>query len=173
MLALLAVGLMAAGCGSSAKKHGSTTCPDKVRAAVAGVLSVHASAVITHSGVGSNAEPECDYVIRTANGTVVKLVANLDSSPQPYQRLERAIVEDGQQFATVQTNPPPQTVPHLGLDAAWLPDQNKLITTEGVRLVSVSVAWPGSTQAEQRAVAVATARPYLGKNNPKAVEPPV
>ncbi len=140
---------------------------------MAGALGVHSAAVTAATAVGNNGEPECHYTIRTANWTVVKLVANLDSSPQPYQRLERAIVEDGQQFATVQTNPPPQTVPHLGLDAAWLPDQNKLITTEGARLVSVSVVWPGSTQAEQRAVAVATARPYLGKNNPKAVEPPV
>jgi hypothetical protein len=136
------------------------------------MLGVKAASVTTGSAVGSNGEPECHYAIPTASGTVVKLVANLDSSPQPYQRLERAIVEDGQQFASVPTNPPPQAVPGLGLDASWLPDQNKLITTEGARLVSVSVAWPGSTQAEQRALAVATARPYLGPNNPKAAEPP-
>jgi hypothetical protein len=143
-----------------------------VREAVAGALGVHVASVTTTAATGSNGEPECHYTIRTANGTVVKLVANLDSSAQPYQRLERAIVEDGQQFASVPTNPPPQAIAHLGLDASWLPDQNKLITTEGVRLISVAVAWPGSTQGQQRALAVATARPYLGKNNPKAAEPP-
>ena len=142
-----------------------------MRAAVAATLGVRSAAVVTHAGVGSNGEPECDYTIRTASATVVKLVANLDSSPQPYQRLERAIVEDGQQFATVQTNPPPQAVSHLGLDASWLPDQNKLITTEGVRLVSVTVAWPGASQAKRRALAVVTAQPYLGRLNPKAADP--
>lgn len=99
------------------------------------------------------------------------MVANVDTAPQPYERLERTIVEDGQQFGQTRGFTPPQTVPRLGLDASWLPDQAKLLTTDGTRLISVSVAWPGAGQTRRRALADAAARPYLGPLQPKAADP--
>ncbi len=72
----------------------------------------------------------------------VRVVVNLDSSPQPYARLERAIVEDGQQFGTKRTFAPPQTVTHLGLDASWVPDLDQLLTSDGHVLVTVEVHAP-------------------------------
>ncbi|MDQ6605379.1 MAG: hypothetical protein M3Z06_02390 [Actinomycetota bacterium] len=86
---------------------------------------------------------------------------NLDSSPQSYQRLERLIVEDGQQFGTERNFSPPETVTHLGLDAAWVPDLSQLITTDGKRLITVTVRWRGSRMAMRRAMARTEAKLYL------------
>ncbi len=80
-------------------------------------------------------------------GQRVTVIVNVDSSPQPYARLERAIVEDGQQFGTQRTFAPPQTVPHLGLDASWFPDLDQLLTSDGHVLLGVTVQWPGVTAA--------------------------
>jgi hypothetical protein len=80
---------------------------------------------------------------------------------EAYQRLERTIVEDGQQFGTVRSFAAPIAVPGLGLDAAWVPDQSSLITTDGRRLISVRVSW-AARGAPRRALAQALARRYLG-----------
>jgi hypothetical protein len=95
----------------------------------------------------------------------------VDSSPQAYQRLERTIVEDGQQFGRTRGFTPPQTVPKLGLDAAWLPDQSKLMTTDGTRLITVTVQWRGVGLRRQRTLAAGAARRYLGPLEPKAADP--
>ena len=99
------------------------------------------------------------------------MIANVDNGPQPYFRLERTIVEAGQQFGAVRTAAPPQSVTGLGLDAAWFPDEMKLMTTDGVRLITVTINWPGTSGARRRALARATARDYLGPLNRKAAEP--
>jgi hypothetical protein len=115
--------------------------------------------------------PECHFSARLSDGRRVGVVANVDGSPQAYQRLERAVVEGGQQFGVVRSVPAPVNVPGLGLAAAWFPDQAKLITTDGVNLISVAIAWPGASQARQRALAAAVARAYLGPLMPKAADP--
>lgn len=93
---------------------------------------------------------------------VIGVTLALDSSPQPYQRLEREIVEDGQQFGTVREFSPPQAVSGVGLDAAWIPDQSRLITADSHRLVTVTVTWPGSGSARRRGLARALALSTLG-----------
>jgi len=98
-------------------------------------------------------------------------VVNIDSSPQPYQRLERTIVEDGQQFGTERSFAPPQAVKQPGLDAARLPDQSKLLTTDGRSLITVTVAWRGQKRTRQLALAELTARRYLGKPIPNGAVP--
>jgi hypothetical protein len=100
----------------------------------------------------------------------VSVVVNLDFAPQPYARLEREIVEDGQQFATARNFSPPETVAHLGLDAAWLPDVSQLITTDGKRLITVTVRWRGSRMAMRRALARIEAKLSLEPLNRKAAE---
>ncbi len=106
------------------------------------------SSVTAVAVVGNNAQPEC----RLSAGPV-RAVINVDSSPQPYQRLERTIVEDGQQFGAVREFASPQSVAGVGLDAAWLPDQSKLITADSRRLVSVTVAWPEAAAPRRRRLA--------------------
>ena len=120
--------------------------------------------------MGNNAEPECQF-----RGPRMAVVVNVDSSPQPYQRLERTIEEDGQQFGTERNFTPPVTVPKLGLDAAWVPDQSKLLTTDGRSLLTITVAWRrgggGGGRVRQIALATLVARRYLGKPIPKSAVP--
>lgn len=108
------------------------------------------------AGVGNNAEPQC--VMR---GRGVSATVNLDASPQPYQRLERAIVELGQQFGTVREVAPPQSIAHLGLDAAWIPSMSEVLTSDGRRLITIAITWPGAPASTRRALATALARAYL------------
>jgi hypothetical protein len=108
------------------------------------------------AGVGNNAEPQC--VIRGARASAT---VNLDSSPQPYQRLERAIVELGQQFGTVREVAPPETIAHLGLDAAWIPSMSQVLTSDGRRLITITIEWPHTPRSMRRALAIALARVYL------------
>jgi hypothetical protein len=129
-------------------------------------IGIGAGALTARATTGNNASPECHFV-----GHRIRVVVNVDSSPQPYQRLERTIVEDGQQFGTERNFSPPQTVSKLGLDAAWLPDQSKLLTTDGRSLITVTVAWRGEKRARQRALAELTARRYLGKTIPNGAVP--
>jgi hypothetical protein len=125
---------------------------------------------VAKATTGNNASPECHFVARVGPQRVA-VVANVDSSPQPYQRLERTIVEDGQQFGTERGFTPPQTVSKLGLDAAWLPDQSKLLTTDGKSLITVTVAWRGEKRGRQLALAKLTARLYLDKPIPSGAVP--
>jgi hypothetical protein len=115
--------------------------------------------------------PECHFGVRLASGKRVGVVANVDTSPQAYQRLERTVVEDGQQFGEMRGFTPPVDVPGLGLAATWLPDQARLLTTDGVRLITITVSWRGASQARAQALGRAVARPYLGKLQPKAADP--
>jgi len=141
-------------------------CVPAAGTAIARAAGVSAAALTARVTTGNNASPECHF-----KGPRVFVVVNVDSSPQPYQRLERTIVEDGQQFGTERNFTPPQTVSKLGLDAAWLPDQSKLLTTDGRSLITVTVAWRGEKRARQRALAELTARRYLGKPIPNGAVP--
>ena len=99
------------------------------------------------------------------------MVVNVDSSPQPYQRLERTVCEDSQQFGTVRNFSPPMNLPKLGLVAAWVPDESELLTTDGRNLLTITVAWRGQKRARQIALATLIARRYLGKNIPASSVP--
>jgi hypothetical protein len=89
------------------------------------------------------------------------LTANVDTAPSPYFRLERTAVEAGQMFTPTGVLPAPQTVGGLGLEAYWFPDRTQLMSTDGVRLVTVTVRWPRAHQARQRTLAVQVSKPYL------------
>jgi hypothetical protein len=173
----LLTGLALVGCGTSS--HSSTTSakaaarpkpPPVCRPAASTVIArdagVGAGVLTARATTGNNAEPECHF-----RGPGLSVVVNIDSSPQPYQRLERTICEDAQQFATVRNFSPPVTVPKLGLDAAWVPDQSKLLTTDGRSLLTVTVAWRREKQARQIALATLVARRYLGKPIPSSAVP--
>jgi hypothetical protein len=105
--------------------------------------------------------PQCSFVARSAAGRRVALTANVDTSASPYFRLERTAVETDQMFAPTRAFPAPQPVGRVGLDAYWFPDRMQLMSTDGVRLLTVTVDWPHSRQARRRALAEAASRPYL------------
>ena len=126
ILGLLA-GLALVGCGESSRSSATSTkagarpkpppvCAPAAGAVIARDAGVGVGVLTARATMGNNAEPECHF-----RGPRVSVVVNVDSSPQPYQRLERTIEEDGQQFSTERTFTPPVTVPKLGLDAAWVP----------------------------------------------------
>jgi hypothetical protein len=177
VIVVLLTGLALVGCGTSSrssatsKKAAAHPKPPPVCVPAAGMViardtGVGAGALEARATTGNNAEPECHF-----RGPRVSVTVNIDSSPQPYQRLERTIEEDGQQFSTVRTFTPPVTVPKLGLDAAWVPDQSKLLTTDGRNLLTITVAWRGEKRARQIALATLVARRYLGKPIPAGAVP--
>jgi hypothetical protein len=116
-----------------------------------------AAAVAGRQGVAGSGAPQCVF-----SGGRLRVTVMLDSSPQPYTRLERAAVENAQQFGTKRLEAAPQSVTHLGLDAWWFPTEQQLQTTDGRTLVTVTVAWRRVAEARRRALARAMARLYLG-----------
>jgi hypothetical protein len=173
----LVTGLALVGCGASSRSSATSTKaaarpkPPPVCAPAAGVViardaGVGVGVLTARATIGNNAEPECHF-----RGPRVSVVVNVDSSPQPYQRLERTIEEDGQQFGTERNFTPPVTVPKLGLDAAWVPDQSKLLTSDGRNLLTITVAWRGEKRERQIALATLVARRYLGKPIPDSAVP--
>jgi hypothetical protein len=90
-------------------------------------------------------------------------IVMLDSAPQPYFRLEREVTEFGQNvdWTKVPAGAYPRSVKHLGLDAHWFPLQSRLLTTDGVRLVTVKLR-SSASPTEKRDAAIRLARVYLG-----------
>lgn len=114
--------------------------------------------------------PQCSFQARLGDGQRVTVVANLDSGPSPYFRLERTVVEQAQVFAPTPLISPPVGILGLGLAADWFPEEKQLMTTDGRRLITISFNWPGATQKREQAVAEAVARPYLKKLTAKQAE---
>ncbi len=176
----LAIGLICSlsACGGSSSSQSKTTqtaalpvCRAAGRTVVALATHVQLSAVAASKTSGNNGAPECHFVA-TAAGKRLTVIVNVDSSPQPYARLERAIVENGQQFGTKRTFTPPQTVPHLGLDASWFPDLDQLLTSDGHVLITIDVHSPSLTVADRKDLAAALARIYLGTSDPALAKGP-
>lgn len=117
-------------------------------------------------GESGQATPECVFRVGRARVTVL-----VDSFPQPYQRLERVQIEDGQQFGTQRLEAVPQPLRGLGIDAYWFPTERKVMTTEGRRLTTVFVVSPRLSARRQRRLSEAIARQYLGPNDPHAPDP--
>jgi hypothetical protein len=174
--AALAVGLLGVtACGGSSTSatvnptapQVVTVCKPSAKTLVALGAHVAPSALTATSETGNNGAPECRL---TASG--VRVVVNVDSSPQPYARLERAIVEGGQQFGAKRTFSPPETISHLGLDASWFPGLDELLTSDGRVLLRIDVHAPQISVPARRSLATALARVYLGPNDAAAAKGP-
>jgi hypothetical protein len=97
-----------------------------------------------------------------ALGAEVTVIVQLDSAPQAYTRLERQIVEYGQNVLHSGRQEYPRSIKHLGLDAHWLAAENRILTTDGVRLVNVKIRWTLASSDAREALAIRLARVYLG-----------
>jgi len=166
------VALSACGSGTGATQaptHPAVTvaaaspCTAAAQAAAARRLGVPASAIARSTFVASSGAPSCRYTARIPDGTTVTVTANIDTAPQAYYRLEREVIEDGQMFSTERESPVPQNVSGLGLTADWFPLEMKLETTDGTRLITIEVAWPGRSVQAREATAEAVAAAYLAR----------
>jgi hypothetical protein len=167
-LILAAAGLLSA-CGGQSQ-HRPVVCVPRARPTLAAHLQLPTSAISQDVSTGNNGMPQCVLTARPPAGHPVQLTVNLDNGPQPFFRLERTAVEASQQFGTERLYAAPELIMDLGLDADWFPDGNDVETTDGAKLITVTVAWPGSSQAQRRALAVAIAHRFVGRlrHNPNA-----
>ena len=165
-----------AGCGQAthsathattdAARH-ATVCQPKASSAIAQFLGVPAGTITAGASTGNNSMPQCTFATRPGSAVAVRITANIDTAPQPYFRLERTAEEAEQEFSTVRLAMP-QDITGLGLDADWYPGQQQLMTTDGTRLITVSVSWRKASHGRRQAIAEDVARTYLGRLNPDA-----
>ena len=91
-------------------------------------------------------------------------VVLLDSAPQAYTRMEREQVEFWQnvEWSHKAARAAPRPMTSLGLGGYWFPLQSRLLTTDGVRLITIKVRAPSASPAARKAKAVELAQVYLG-----------
>jgi hypothetical protein len=173
-VAAIAAAMLLAGCGHSAPAKSAAArprlpaCVHGALDAMARTLEVRASTIATAASTGGNAMPQCDLRTRL-HGRRVDVLINVDNGPQPYFVLERTIVEAAQIFP-VRASPAPEQVAGLGLDAAWFPAERHLEATDGRRLLTTTVGWPGAPAAHEIRLARAMTAPYLHTAHGRAAQ---
>lgn len=100
----------------------------------------------------------------------MRVTVEVDVEPQAYAVLERTIEEAAQIFPQ-RLFAAPQQVPGVGIDASWFPPQQHLLTTDAVRLVTATIDWRKAGRARKLALAVVSARAYLGRLQLKQAKP--
>jgi hypothetical protein len=166
-----------AGCGSSsnsdqtttpaapAQATNTTTTTSAARKPLTKPCSRRARAVVERAAGHATAQPFTSPSLAAscrleAEGLTV--ISRLDSAPQPYTRLERLVVEYGQNVVHSGARSYPQSIKRLGLDADWLAAEDRMLTTDGVRLIDVKVRWPSASETARKALTMRLARVYLG-----------
>jgi hypothetical protein len=89
----------------------------------------------------------------------------LDSAPQPYVRMEREQVEFWQnvEWSHEAARASPYPITSLGLGGYWFPLQRRLLTTDGVRLITIKMRSSSpSGPAARKSLATRLAGVYLG-----------
>jgi hypothetical protein len=171
----LGLSLAMAGCGGGGRHTAARTRPSATRALPAPCSSRSRRALARSAGIAvdlvasspfttSSGAASCRFSTRPSAAGRLDVVAELDSAPQAYYRLEREVVEFGQNviWGHLGRRAYPVAIAHLGLDADWIPAENELVTSDGVRLVTIVVdSVPASAGGGAR-VAASLARSYLG-----------
>ena len=144
----------------------SLRAPRRRRALSARATSLPAASIVASTFTAPGGEASCRFTTRGAGGArTLDVVAELDSAPQAFYRLEREVVEYGQNVLWHNEGAAayPRDVAHLGLDADWLAAADQLITTDGVRLITILVnAAPAHAADGAEGIAASLARCYLG-----------
>jgi hypothetical protein len=110
----------------------------------------------------SNLAKSCHF---EAAGGGPDVIVRLDSAPQPYVRMDREQVEFWQnvEWSDQAAKAAPFPITSLGLGGYWFPLQRRLLTTDGVRLITIKVRSAGSAGATARkTLATRLAHVYLG-----------
>jgi len=96
------------------------------------------------------------------SGPKGEALVHLDSAPQPYTRMEREQVEFWQnvEWSHEAARAAPYPITSLGLGAYWFPLQHRLLTTDGVRLITVKLRL--QDRATSKRLADRLAQVYLG-----------
>jgi len=153
---LAALVLSAAVGAASASASVPNVCMAHARAGIARRLGVNASAVTTSLSMGTNGMPQCTY--RTHPATVI---VNVDSGPQAAWRLMRTLVEAQQIFGPEPPGwKPPIGQNGLGPYAAWFPELDALMVTNGKDLIDASVSWRHAKRPAMIALGRAAVTPY-------------
>jgi hypothetical protein len=124
-------------------------------------LAVAPTRIVLTASIGSNSMPQCSFRVRVTGKARVQATANVDNGPQPYFVLERAAIEAAQMFTVSRMIAAPQAVTGLGIEADWFPAETQLMATDGIRLITVLVAWHRGARGRRRSLAEALARTYL------------
>jgi hypothetical protein len=162
-----------AGCGSSSNSERPTppaspaqpTTTSTATQRLAPPCSRRARAVVERAAGHATAHPFTSPRLAAScrlEAGALTVISRLDSAPQAYTRLERQIVEYGQNVLHSGARSFPQSIKRLGLDAHWLAAEDRLLTTDGVRLIDVKVRWPSASETAQKELAIRLARVYLG-----------
>jgi hypothetical protein len=135
----------------------ASACSSRARRALARYGSVNASPFTASSGAES-----CHF---ESSGGGPDVVVELDGAPQPYVRMEREQVEFWQnvEWSHEAARASPYPITSLGLGGYWFPLQRRLLTTDGVRLITIKMRSSGSSgPATPKSLAARLARIYLG-----------
>jgi len=175
LLPSLGLALITAACGASATAahHNGATAArlatpfaQRAGATLARAASLPAASIVATAFTADGGEASCRFTIRGAGGArTLDVVAELDSAPQAYYRLERESVEFGQNVLWHNEGAAayPRYVAHLGLEADWFASTGQLITTDGVRLITILVnSAPAHAPGGAERLAATLARCYLG-----------
>ena len=166
LLAAACGGVLAlTGCGRS-KPAQATLCYSRARTLVAKILTIRPGSIATAKGIGNDGAPQCSFSARLSGGRHFDATVNVDVEPQPYTILSRTIVEGQQVFSPKRLTPAPVAVLNLGLLASWFPGPSQLMSTDGIRMVTATVTWPGATQGAEIRFATRLSRLYLGRSKP-------
>jgi hypothetical protein len=163
--------LAIAGCGAVARSvHRPSAaaglappCSQRARGVLAATATVAAGAIAGSPFTATNGAASCRFTTRRAATGPLDVIAELDGAPQAYYRLEKEVVEYGQNviWGHLGNRAYPVTVPHLGLDADWFPRDARLATSDGVRLITIVVASSPAHAGGGELIAEKLARVYL------------
>jgi hypothetical protein len=186
VLIFVVLAVAVAGCGSSSSGTDTATAPAQAAvttatetagvAATAGTRSHLASACSSRARrilsryetvkpspfTASSGAESCHF---ESAGGGPDVIVELDSAPQPYVRMDREQVEFWQnvEWSHQAAKAAPYPMTSVGLGGYWFPLQRRLLTTDGVRLITIKVRSLGSSGLSARKpLAARLARVYLG-----------
>jgi hypothetical protein len=153
----VAVGSPACG-GHSSPPAVAGPCAATARATIARAAGTTTRQVTATGFVAPSGAAGCRF---GADGT--RVLATIDAAPQAEQRFERAVVEYGQNvlWAHLGAAAYPQDIAGLGVGADWFAADQRLLATDGARLLDITVTWPAAAPADARRLAQTLARSYI------------
>jgi hypothetical protein len=134
-------------------------CAPKAQADVAHDLDV--GSVTARPSVGSNGMRQCTFTAQLKAGRV-SVIVNVDDGPQVEFRLERTVAEATQLFGP----PPPGWHAPIGLGglgpyASWFTNDDRLLASNGIDLITVYVTWPHESRPAMIMLARAAIAQYM------------